>query len=91
LLHRHYPAPHYDDLSEAKPAVVLTIPFGLYRWRWASPPNANHFLCMPCSRPRWIGSLLSVDVGALARRFLPQPLWPSRTQRTVVLLELHWY
>ena len=35
--------------------------------------------------------MLSVNVGALARQFLPEPLWPSRTQRTVGLLELHWY
>src|SRR4051794_11463168 len=31
-------------------------------------PNVNHLLCMPCSLPRWIGSVLSVGIGALPRR-----------------------
>ena len=42
------------------------------------------FSCMLCSLPRWIGLVLvGCCFGALPRRVLPSPLWPSRNERPV--------
>jgi hypothetical protein len=42
------------------------------------------FSRMPCSLPRWIGLVLDGCCnGALPRRVLPRPHWPSRNERPV--------
>src|SRR6266851_4441955 len=42
------------------------------------------FSCMLCSLPRWIGLVLvGCCNGALPRRVIPRPLWPSRNERPV--------
>src|SRR5689334_8073560 len=86
-------------LSETQASRRPLTMFGLYRWLRVSPPNPNHLLCMPCSLPRWIGSVLSIvkwrapapgsSRTALAFPYTTDGRLPRHSFRG--LLELHGY
>jgi hypothetical protein len=71
-------------LSETQASHHPSGDVGFPHWLRASLHYPDHLLCMLCSLPRWIGLVLvGCCYGALPRRVLPSPRWPSRNERPV--------
>src|SRR5579859_7687766 len=84
-LRRHYPASSLLwPPPRPKPATARAAMLGSPTGSGLPSITQITFSCILCSLPRWIGLVLvGCCSGALPRRVLPRPHWPSRNERPV--------